>query len=207
MKKMENTTRQQPTNSEEKITAKDLGAVTVDDSKSEDAPTATESQEDVSDELTEGEEGEDEEEETPEKAAENQQSMVEKLTSPEALIMVPVALTLDSIGIILILVALDDFGITDIVGICTIGAWTFFRSKGQEMKVTGSAKEKTEKAVAKIGEKVKKLEQKFPKATKWAKRLKWLKPLSMGLEFIPYVGAAPLWTICVFLTLIHDNEG
>lgn len=202
MKKMENTTQQQPTNSEEKITAKDLGAVTVDDSKSEDALTVTGSQEEVSDELTE----EDDEEETPEKTAENQQSMVEKLTSPEALIMVPVALTLDCIGIMLVLVALDDFGIMDIVGICTIGAWTFFRSKGQEMRVSTSAKEKTEKAVAKIGEKVKKLEQKLPKATKWAKRLKWLRPLLMIVEVIPYVGSFPLWTICVFLTLIHGNE-
>ncbi|MFH0791913.1 MAG: hypothetical protein V1905_01735 [bacterium] len=190
------------------ITAEQLGAVTGQESEAGSSHDLEQSQDNTDSEGDENNEddSENDEEETPEKISENQLSMVEKLTSPEAFVMIPTALLLDCIGFALILVALDDFGIMDIVGICTIGVWTFFRSKGQEMTVSKSAKEKTEKAMVKIGEKAKKLEQKFPKATKWAKRLKWLRPLSMGLEFIPYVGAAPLWTICVFLTLIHGNE-
>jgi len=103
---------------------------------------------------------------------------------PEALIMLPVAVVLDLIGIILVCFALDDFWITDIIGIASIGLWTYFRS--QTMKVT-------HKAAARI-----------TKVAKWAKRLKWLRPLLIIGEFIPYVGAAPLWIIVVYLELKYS---
>jgi hypothetical protein len=194
------------------ITAEQLGAVSESgpNSGNENGKQAG----DISEESTEteeeeyGEDGEDDEEseDAIEKISQQQQPLIEKLTSPEAIVMIPLALLLDCISIMLIIVVLDDFGILDIAGICTIGAWTFFRSKGQEMKVTGSAKEKADKALAKVSSKVKQLETKFPKATKWAKRLKWMRPLLITTELIPYVGALPSWTICVFLTLIHGNE-
>ncbi len=101
--------------------------------------------------------------------------------SPEAIIMMPLAITLDLIGLILVLFALDDFFITDIIGIAIIGSWTFFRSQQVQM---------TQRAQQKIG-----------KAAKQARRLKWLRPLMIVGEFIPYVGALPCWTILVYFEL------
>jgi len=39
--------------------------------------------------------------------------------------------------------------------------------------------------------------QKATKAAKWAKRLKWF-------EFIPYVGALPLWSVSVYMTIKYS---
>lgn len=101
--------------------------------------------------------------------------------SPEALIMFPIAAVLDLVGIILVCFGLDDFWITDIIGILTIGLWTYFHS--QTVKVTYRAAERLAKAV------------------KWARRLRWLRPLLIVLEFIPYGGAAPCWVLLVYFEL------
>ena len=103
------------------------------------------------------------------------------LFSPEAVLMLFVAGILDAIGIILIFFLLDDFGVTDIIGILTIGIWIWFRS--QTMKMTRGAS----KTAAKVG--------------KWGKRLKWLRPLCIIGEFIPYVGVAPFWLLLVYAEL------
>ena len=104
-----------------------------------------------------------------------------KLISPEAVVMLPLAVLLDLAGVILILVGLDDFGLTDIIGILIIGGWTYFRS--QTARVTRQAA------------------QRIGKATKWAKQMKWLRPLCIILEFIPYAGWLPGWTVLVFFEL------
>ncbi|MDO8639493.1 MAG: hypothetical protein Q7R53_01075 [bacterium] len=100
--------------------------------------------------------------------------------TPEILMFIP-AVLLDIIGLILLIFALDDFFITDIIGIAILGSWTYFRS--QTLKVTKGASEK-------IG-----------KAGKWAKKMKWLRPLLFVGELIPYVGALPCWTLLVFFEL------
>jgi hypothetical protein len=106
----------------------------------------------------------------------------------EAIIMFPIAGLLDLIGIILICFALDDFWIADIIGILTIGLWTLIRSR--VMKVTYRTEARITKAIT--------------KTAKWARRLRWLRPLLVILEFIPYVGAAPCWVLLVYFELKYS---
>ncbi len=108
--------------------------------------------------------------------------------SPEAFYLFPIAIALDLTGIILIFFGLDDFWITDIIGILLIGGYLYFRSG--TLKVTYRAEERITKTVTKVA--------------KWAKRLRWLRPLLMFLEFIPYVGVAPCWIILVYLELTNS---
>lgn len=100
---------------------------------------------------------------------------------PEGVIMMTVAIALDLVGLILLIFGLDDFFITDILGIFFIGGWILFRSG--TMKVT------------------KKAGAKMAKAAKWAKRVRWLRPLLIFAEFIPYVGALPCWILLVYSEL------
>ena len=102
--------------------------------------------------------------------------MLNLKVSPELIIIFPFALVLDAIGIILICFGLDDFGITDTVGLVFLGSWLWFR-KGTRVKI--------DKKDFKRG-------LKFLGAT-------------IG-EYIPYVGAIPFWTITVLSTLIESNK-
>ena len=112
--------------------------------------------------------------------------------SPEALIMLPLAIVLDLVGIILVCFAFDDFFITDIIGFATIGAWGFFRSqiKGKPSETPSIGELKQSRETIKEVKQTKKA----GKAAKWGKRLKFL-------EFIPYVGALPFWTVSVYFEL------
>src|SRR4030042_2150928 len=89
-------------------------------------------------------------------------SSLEVFFSPEGLIILPLAVVLDLVGIILVCFALDDFFITDIIGFATIGAWSFFRSqikdksaekmpafgeKKQVVKQLGKIQAQTQKAI------------------------------------------------------------
>jgi hypothetical protein len=104
------------------------------------------------------------------------------IMGPEGFMMMLIAGTIDSVGIILLFFGLDDFGITDFIAYSTIGLWMLMRGSG--FKKPTSGKEQTTK-----------------KATKMAKRLKWLKPLAFIGELIPYVGALPLWSFMVYSEL------
>jgi len=123
--------------------------------------------------------------------------------SPEMLTILPFAIIIDLIGIILVCFGLDDFWITDIIAWTFIGSWSFFRSQvvpaadvempsfGEKRKLAKSAKQ-----MQKVSQTTKKA-QKATKAAKWAKRLKWF-------EFIPYVGALPLWSVSVYMTIKYS---
>ena len=106
------------------------------------------------------------------------------IMSPEGFMMMLIAGTIDSVGIILLCFGLDDFGVTDFIAYSTIGTWMLMRGTGL----------KKPQSAAGVG-------QAAEKATKIAKRLKWLRPLAFIGELIPYVGAAPLWTILVYTEL------
>lgn len=128
--------------------------------------------------------------------------------SPEFLTIMPIAVIIDIIGIVLLIFGLDDFGITDIIGWAILGTWGFLRSqvvpesttaqtpsmgaKQELAKDFRAATQKTEKAAQ---EAVK--AQKMSKSAKWAKRMRWL-------EFIPYVGALPLWSVSVYMTIKYS---
>ena len=130
-------------------------------------------------------------------------AFLNNLFSP-AIVLLVLAMVLDIIGIILIFFALDDFGITDIIGIVFIGGWILFRSQGREIIVSKKAEETAKKSLKKAQEKLKTLaEKEIPQAVKWIKRMKWLKPVLVIAECIPYIGVLPCWTavvICEMLT-------
>lgn len=98
------------------------------------------------------------------------------LTSPEAIMMLFIAVILDLIGYVLLVAALDDFWLTDIVGVLIIGSWIFTRSGG--------------KRTAKGNPKMKGLKR-FGLAT--------------VVEAIPYVGSlSPSWSIMVYKELKNN---
>lgn len=101
------------------------------------------------------------------------------LFSPEGVVMMTVAVILDLVGIILLLFALDDFFITDIVGILFITPWMFLRSS--TVATPEKMQKKTQKGISKLF------------------RGKWKKFLTPIIgEVIPYVGAFPCWTLAVY---------
>lgn len=154
--------------------------------------------------------------------------------SPEGVIMFPLAITIDLVGIVLVIFGLDDFFITDAIGWLTIGAWSIFYSqtksqiggigtepeepeaempsfgarrqvvmdmKSAEAEKATRAAEQAQKAAtgaaSETGKTVKsagQVEKAGSSMAKWGKRLKFL-------EFIPYVGALPLWTVSVYFEL------
>lgn len=133
-------------------------------------------------------------------------SFLETIASPETLIILPIAVIIDIIGIILVVFGLDDFWITDAIALFFFGSWGAIRpqpasaSEEAEIQMPPIRQEDRKKALGQIKEEAKKISeeakkaQKATKTAKWAKRLKWL-------ELIPYIGAFPLWTISVYLTI------
>lgn len=114
--------------------------------------------------------------------------------SPEAFVMLPLAILLDIVGIILVCFGLDDFGTTDAIGLLFIGGWSFFRSQ-----LIGKAP--TEIAAPPSRAELKKTTKGTTQVAKWGKRLKWLRPVLICLEFIPYVGCFFWWTLLVIFEL------
>lgn len=97
------------------------------------------------------------------------------LFSPEALVMFFFAGMLDLIGLILLLFALDDFWITDIIGLIFLGGWMFLRSG--TITATKGAKKAGTKFLKRIG-------------------------FSFLGEIIPFFGGiAPCWTLAVYFEL------
>ncbi|MCH8741350.1 hypothetical protein IH779_00330 [Patescibacteria group bacterium] len=105
------------------------------------------------------------------------------LFSPEGILMLTLAVLVDLAGLIDLIPVIGNilsYGV-DIFGLIFIGGWMFFRS--QTVQVTG-------RAAGRMG-----------KIAKWAKKMKWLRPLLIIGEFIPIVGILPLWIIAVYFEL------
>ena len=66
---------------------------------------------------------------------------------------------------------------------------------------------KSNSAVIRLGREIKICDEalipKIKEVTKWGKRLKWLRPLMIGIEVIPIIGSAPCWIVAVYLELKH----
>lgn len=103
----------------------------------------------------------------------------------EAFFMLPLAIGLDLAGLILLCFGLDDFGLTDIIGIIFINGWLLMRGRKG----------------ANPGDK-KGLINKFVKLLK-EDPTRYVVP-SIA-ELIPYLGALPFWTIVVLINL-RENE-
>jgi len=102
--------------------------------------------------------------------------------SPEAIVMLFVAVILDLIGLALVIFALDDFFITDIAGLFIIGGWMFLRVG----HVTTARK--IRKKGKKMGRRV-------------FKRL----DLASLIEMIPWVGGlVPAWTLAVYFEIKNN---
>ncbi|MBU0476628.1 hypothetical protein KKB68_01290, partial [Patescibacteria group bacterium] len=98
-------------------------------------------------------------------------------------LMIFLAISLDIFGLVEIIPVIGNIlsYIPDILGLLIIGGWQFHRS--QTISAPGQAG-------ARIGQVTQKL-----------KKNKWLKPLLIISEFIPFVGALPCWTLAVWFEL------
>lgn len=105
--------------------------------------------------------------------------------TPESFIMIPLALGLDLAGIILVCFGLDDFGMTDMIGIVTIDLWLIIRNKKQKNQQGGKG----------VINNLRKL---------FTGDLTKIAAPTFG-ELIPYVGALPFWTLSVLFNLT-DTE-
>jgi len=77
--------------------------------------------------------------------------------------------------------------IMDIVGLVFIGSWMWFRSSAKSITVPRGT-----------GERIAKL-------SKWAKRLKWIRPLCIVIEMIPIFSSyLPLWILVVWFELKYN---
>lgn len=113
----------------------------------------------------------------------SQPSGLANLMTPDGLIMLSFAGLLDLIGWTLIIFALDDLFITDIIGTLVIGTWLFFRT-GQGA-TTSRLKSQAQKGLKKLF------------TGKWSK---FLTPIIN--EVIPWWGdLMPSWIITVYFNL------
>lgn len=134
---------------------------------------------------------------------------LEMALNPELIVMMPIAVIIDLIGIILIFFGLDDFGITDIIGFIFIGGWSLFRSQitpapeAQVQMPSLGEKRAATKEFKKMRAKASAVYLKDQKTAKAAKSAKWAKRIKL-LELIPYVGVLPLWTISVYMTVKYS---
>ncbi|MFA5071822.1 MAG: hypothetical protein WC511_05690 [Candidatus Pacearchaeota archaeon] len=105
--------------------------------------------------------------------------------TPETFFMLPFALGLDLIGIILVCFGLDDFGMTDMIGIGFINMWLILRGR-QVLHKQGR-----KGAISSIKNLFTGKTSKFFAAP--------------FLELIPYLGCLPFWTISVLLNLNEEE--
>jgi len=108
------------------------------------------------------------------------------LFSPEGIMMLLISGFLDLVGLVLLCFALDDFGVTDILGYASVGLWMLIRS------IMAGEITKPQKKTANV-----------EKLVKWTKRFKIFAPIA---ELIPYLGALPWWTIAVYMELKYGEK-
>lgn len=139
------------------------------------------------------------------------------MTSPEAILILPIAVVLDLVGFIIFClgtwVGIDDYGILEIIGGAIIGLWMILRGSGSSVGQQKSAEPQEKPVPPKkelstdkntLAPKAKTLQAKDlvknPKefAKKTFKTFIW----NYIVELIPFVGGFwPGWTIIVYKTL------
>jgi hypothetical protein len=131
------------------------------------------------------------------------------------LFILPIALIIDIVGIVLVIFGLDDFGLTDILGITLIGGWFFGfsmfslqESSGVEIPSLEEKRSNTKELKEQFNKTAKKqpnIKTSTTKNAKWAQRMKWIRPLSVVGELIPYLGCLPWWTVWVICELKYGD--
>ncbi|PIR02776.1 MAG: hypothetical protein CO144_02005 [Candidatus Nealsonbacteria bacterium CG_4_9_14_3_um_filter_35_11] len=108
--------------------------------------------------------------------------------TPEAVLMLTTAIFVDA-GEVLVefipVIGQIASIVIDVIAVIIFGAWMWLRSG----TITVSRK-----TMARIG-----------KMAKWAKRMKWLRPLCFIIECIPFVGSLPLWILVVYMEIKHNS--
>ncbi len=113
------------------------------------------------------------------------------IMTPEGIIMIILAVSFDLGEFLMELIPVVGWIISalmDVVAFILFGIW---------MKMRGSNVKATKKMTAKIG-----------KAAKWAKRIKWMKPVFIVIELlpIPYFGSLlPLWVLLIYFELVYNS--
>jgi len=104
--------------------------------------------------------------------------------NPESFFMLFIAGSLDIVGVLLVLAGLDDFGMTDMIGIAFINGWLIMKG-GKVINQQGRRGQMNS---------IKKL---FT-----GKTTRLIIPTIA--ELIPYLGCLPFWTITVLFNLSED---
>ncbi|MCK4473976.1 hypothetical protein KAU40_01795 [Candidatus Parcubacteria bacterium] len=118
------------------------------------------------------------------KRTQEQEREAPGLLSTEGIAILPIAIILDITGMILLCVGLDDFFLTDIIGIIFIGGWLWLRTG----KITETPKRK--RGLFKMD---------FLRKLFRGKYKRFLTPF-IG-EVIFYLGAFPFWSLAVYFEL------
>ena len=108
--------------------------------------------------------------------------MLKLKLSPATVIMLPLAIGLDVIGIVLLCFGLDDCGITDTIGIVFIDTWLYFQGRKVVKGNRGLSG--------------------FFKNLFTGNVTKYIVPTAV--ELTPYLGALPMWTWSVLANLSQD---
>ena len=135
--------------------------------------------------------------------------MFDSLLSPAGAIMFPLAIAFDLLGMVCLF--LDVFAgigeipswILDLIGLLTIGVWTFFYTG--TMPTTKKTGELAQKAKTKLKDETSKLIEKKVKKEVTGKVLKRFVITFLG-EIAPVVGGLPFWTWHVYKTLKEGSE-
>lgn len=106
--------------------------------------------------------------------------------NPESLCMIVLAGALDLTGVVLLLCGIDDFGMTDMIGIAYINTWLIIRGIEPTHKQGKKGMIKNFKSLF------------------THKQMKFLLPTFT--EIIPYLGALPMWTLSVLCNLDKDKS-
>jgi len=107
--------------------------------------------------------------------------------SPEGIIMMGMAISVDVSEFLVEFIPVVGQIISiliDVFAVLFFGTWMYIRSRTVKIP---------KRTAIKVG-----------KALKWAKRLRWLRPLCFVLECIPGVGSLPLWILIVYLELKYS---
>lgn len=102
--------------------------------------------------------------------------------TPETIILLPIALCLDVVGVLIFICGIDDFLLLDLMGMASIGSWLLLKSGDTSTIRTG--KKGWQKNITKL-------------LTNKSSRFF----ITVGGELVPYLGAVPFWTITTYFNL------
>ncbi|MDD4990373.1 MAG: hypothetical protein PHW31_03625 [Candidatus Pacebacteria bacterium] len=128
-------------------------------------------------------------------------SFLDALFTAEGMVMFGLAVIVDVLEVVLDLTGVGALVALalDIAAYAIIGGWMMTR--GSDVKVSKRAGETLKKAAKEQFEKI------SSKQAKWAKRLKWMRPVLPLFEMIPFISIVPCWIAAVYFELKYGKSG